>query len=68
MATTSKPNDELHNLARAAGRNLRHCLDADWQGKDALKTASAAVQERPLPAMLIALGLGLLAGLVVSRR
>ena len=67
-SSLGEANTNLHDMARAAGRNLRRYVDRNWQGQDPLETMSAAVQEKPLSYALAALGIGVLIGLFVSRR
>lgn len=52
----------VHDQSRAA------YLTARAQGRDAAEKARARIEERPLTAMLMALGLGMLLGKLMKRR
>lgn len=66
MAIVKNTNIER---AREAGSKVRHMIDdASGEVSEFAKTVEARIQEKPVQSTVIALGAGLLLGLLLNRR
>jgi ElaB/YqjD/DUF883 family membrane-anchored ribosome-binding protein len=59
--------DDLEAVARKAGRRARKMIDETPYVSEGAESLAAAISEKPIQSMLIALGVGLLFGKIFSR-
>jgi len=72
----ANPEKLQEDIEKGISATLRHAKDAVSnakdtviaKGKDALKSTERTIQERPLTAVLIGLGVGVVIGMLLARR
>lgn len=64
-----KVKAELHEMAFEAGQRSREIIDsAEGELADIKKTAAAVIRKKPLQSGVLALGVGVLIGMLLRRR